>query len=933
MAAVAPAGPFVGRAAELGRLGVRIADAAQGRGGYVLIAGPAGIGKSRLVEAAIERFCDRALSAQCERDSDTLAPWVRILDQIAKLSGGSRVTLRDTSGLGDLAERIVQELARLTPPVVIVLEDLHDADDATLEVLAALTSMLDEEPVLVVATERAPRGDDDDRLADLPLPAEEIILGGLSMDEIASLYLQSMQETGGPSDSADPGGTANPRGTADLGGAADLARHARSEQTAVRRSVRRLFAETGGNPLAVHALMRPDRDGAPVLRALLGRAGSSAIPDLDLIISETLTELPAQVHTELALVALCGDLHSSALTRVVGDPDRLRTVLGHAGKRGLLSPELPTSVGTRPALHPRVAELLIDGLDAAQRERLHARIARRLLRYRGASTMQTARHALRAGAAFEPDELAALCVQAGAEGLEGLAFADAERFFAEGHTYAALIDDVALQLRALLGRSEACQRQANLTAARELAVEAGALARRVGQADALAEAAVRYAYPASNEWQSGDPVAAELLAAAEQLRPSPPWLVRVLAARAVAEMRLPRSLDDDDQQWHWIVRPQAGQPLAERALRLATDCGDDTAVAAALLAWRNNHRAPRHLPRRRKASAAALQYAQRHPDLELRHEATLRYATDELEAGNRDGFDEAVLALNALADRTADPRIRWRAGCLRAASGMLDDDPEQVLAARHDLMSLAEVTPVVGAHVVDGLLFFGSVLLTEDFAVLAPALEEEHASLHHPIGRAGTALLAAALGRAEEARRHLDLLRPLMHEETSLLWSATIAVCALCQLDDPDPAQAHWLIDLLTPYRDHGAIDSECLLPLGPVSAALAALHETLGASRDAAAERAHALAFNAGLRSRWVTRKLGDAGATQASLPTLTERQHDVLTRLAAGRSNAQIATDLHVSVSTIIRETMKIYRELGVEGRAQAVSTAHQLGLITAP
>ena len=56
------------------------------------------------------------------------------------------------------------------------------------------------------------------------------------------------------------------------------------------------------------------------------------------------------------------------------------------------------------------------------------------------------------------------------------------------------------------------------------------------------------------------------------------------------------------------------------------------------------------------------------------------------------------------------------------------------------------------------------------------------------------------------------------------------------------------------------------------------------------------------------------------------------MLRLIAAGRTNAQIATELAYSLSTIRAETMTIYRKLGVRGRAGAAARAVAAGL-TAP
>ncbi|MCC7021949.1 MAG: response regulator transcription factor [Thermomicrobiales bacterium] len=61
-----------------------------------------------------------------------------------------------------------------------------------------------------------------------------------------------------------------------------------------------------------------------------------------------------------------------------------------------------------------------------------------------------------------------------------------------------------------------------------------------------------------------------------------------------------------------------------------------------------------------------------------------------------------------------------------------------------------------------------------------------------------------------------------------------------------------------------------------------------------------------------------------------LSEREREVLTLLVSGKTNAEAARDLFVSVGTIKSHTGNIYRKLGAKNRAQAVSRARDLGLL---
>jgi ATP/maltotriose-dependent transcriptional regulator MalT len=62
----------------------------------------------------------------------------------------------------------------------------------------------------------------------------------------------------------------------------------------------------------------------------------------------------------------------------------------------------------------------------------------------------------------------------------------------------------------------------------------------------------------------------------------------------------------------------------------------------------------------------------------------------------------------------------------------------------------------------------------------------------------------------------------------------------------------------------------------------------------------------------------------------SLSERELEVLTLLASGRPNKEVARDLFVSVGTVKTHTNNIYRKLGVRNRAEALARARSLKLI---
>src|SRR5215217_7126760 len=148
-------GALLERSRELSTLGAFLDDAKESsRGRFVFLAGEAGIGKTALL---------RALCADCSLDARVLwgacdpmvtpQPLAPLLE-IAEAAGGETAALV-TAGAKPhpIATALLRELAA-PAPTVLVIEDLHWADEATLDVLGLLARRIGGKPALVLASYR-----------------------------------------------------------------------------------------------------------------------------------------------------------------------------------------------------------------------------------------------------------------------------------------------------------------------------------------------------------------------------------------------------------------------------------------------------------------------------------------------------------------------------------------------------------------------------------------------------------------------------------------------------------------------------------------------------------------------------------------------------------------------------------------------------------
>jgi DNA-binding CsgD family transcriptional regulator len=160
--------PIRGRAEELKEISAQIEALAQGRAGVLVIEGPAGIGKSRLLTEAVklaDKAAVRTLFGEASEHQQSV-PFFSLF--MATMSAAPPVgdidALRRLGGSADLSYWVVHDLldaihaAATRSPLAIVLEDIHWADAGTLLALQSLAAAHPEVPVLWMLTVRTGAG-------------------------------------------------------------------------------------------------------------------------------------------------------------------------------------------------------------------------------------------------------------------------------------------------------------------------------------------------------------------------------------------------------------------------------------------------------------------------------------------------------------------------------------------------------------------------------------------------------------------------------------------------------------------------------------------------------------------------------------------------------------------------------------------------------
>ena len=847
--------------------GVLAATAAGGR--VVLLAGEAGIGKSAVVRRFTERqpADTRSLLGACDPllTPRALGP----LHDIARQTGGRLAELLDSGGPREAVfAAFLDQLAQPSRRQVVVVEDAHWADEATLDLLVFLGRRMERTRALLLVTYR-----DDEVGPDHPLRG---VLGALPQGVVRRARPEPLSEAA----------------------VAELARRAGRPATGLREL-------TGGNPLLVTEMLAAVDAGVPMTVR-------------DLVLAR-LAGLPADAREVVRLVAVVPTRAELWLLEQAARPAPSAVEMGVSAGLLVVGPD---AVGFR---HELLRQAVEGSLSALARRELNRRVLEVLAGAPGrrVDLARLVHHAREAGDVeavlrYAPEaarQAAAVAAHREAVGHYRAALAHDERIPAAAR--AELLEDYSVEayLSGLSGEA---------VSARQAAVD---LREAAGDREQLGEA---LRWLSRLHWWDGNRREAEAAAAraVAVLEPLPPGhqlamaysnqaQLDMLANRSEAAMgwaaraiELARRLDDQETLTHALTnigsaRVNGGDPGGrvelEEAFEVAVAAGleDHAARAVCNLATLSAEtRDDRHA---RQDLDRALAFAQAHELAGYTQHVLGHRARVRLDQGDWAGAEQDARA--ALAEpvkggpRVVDALVPL--GLLRSRRG----DPDAAA-------TLQEATERAFA--------------TSELQWTAPvaAARAEYAWLHGDDRRAaeeaaGIFELAVRDGHQWFAGELACWLR---------LAGAPVRVPAVMAEPHRLLLAGDWRA-AADAWRERGYPYQQALaLACGDQDEALLealALLDGLGA-------RQTALRLRRQLRQRGNLRvPRGPTRATAANPAGLTGRQVEVLGLLAQGLTDAEIAEQLSLSAKTVGHHVSALLAKLGVGSRREAAAAARRLGV----
>jgi tetratricopeptide (TPR) repeat protein len=471
-----PRAVFVGRERELADGRELLAGLAHGRGGLLLLGGEPGVGKTRLASALLDEA--RRLQALClighcyeMEGMPPYTPFAEVLEYVSRLVPPA--TFRET--LGDAAAEVarVQPLLRqqfpdipepldLAPdkqrahlhaqyrafneraaavaPIVLLLDDLHWADEPSLALLANIATYLDRLPIVVIGTYR-----DTDLDTERPFAA---VLETLTRQRVVrKVAVRRLPIDGTAALLAALGGGAPPDAL-----------------------VRALHAETDGNPFFVEEVFQHLREEGRLFDAQGQWLTQLDTDTLDvpegvrLVVGRRLKRLSEACQGMLLAAAVVGPRFELAtLTALAGqDEDTLLDALDEAVAAHLISEERGARIASYRFAHELIRQTLLAPLSLPRRQRWHLKVAQALEAHLGAKAAMRAadiaHHYFQAGAVADPIVTVSWLLQAADHAMAGGAHAEVlahcERASATSDELphlesAAILDRRAAALRAL----------------------------------------------------------------------------------------------------------------------------------------------------------------------------------------------------------------------------------------------------------------------------------------------------------------------------------------------------------------------------------------------------------------------------------------------------------------------------------------------------
>jgi tetratricopeptide (TPR) repeat protein len=570
------------------------------------------------------------------------------------------------------------------------------------------------------------------------------------------------------------------------------------------RLARLLHDETEGNPFFMGQVLRHLVETGAIIehdgRWVRAEGAELGIPEgVREVIGRRLARLGPVTNDVLAAAAVIGrDFGTDVLSVASGtEIESVLDALEEAEVARLIANNDPRR-GRWGFVHALVRSTLYDEIPTTRRLRLHRRIGEALESGDAETHLdELAYHFAEAAALGETRKAIEYGRRAAERALERLAYEEAaidyERALVSLDPEGVGDRESRTELSVELGR--ALWMAGERGRAGDYLTQAVELARALGRADLLAEAAITSG--GMRAWASAGRVDEHLIAlleeAAGSLPPEEERLRAMVTARAAAELYfLPGSTE----------RRRA---LTDEAIAMARRLNDPPTLAYVLTAAHWGMFAPGTAPEREPQAWEMLALAEASGDRRLEVAARGWLCTDLFEMGDIKGATDQGRREMALADELRLPELRWGAlvhqACLALFGGRLDEAEQladQGLAVGQQAgidgaMQMYGVAQMVLRRLRGGL---------EELIPLVGAMVEQYPLV--PAWRCGFAYIYRELGRREEAREQLEVLAadnfaPLPRDGN---WMVAAAILSLvCHLVG-DKVRAAVLYDELLAYED-----------------------------------------------------------------------------------------------------------------------------------
>jgi DNA-binding SARP family transcriptional activator len=807
---------LIGRRSQLTEL-LALHDEPSGGTRLVLVSGVAGIGKTTLV-AEYCRHAQRVgavvFTGRCDTDADQYQPIIEILDALEPsleepararaaqlvefLRNGSAFPASEPCEPDAGRVRMLHEIAAVfgavrERPLVLVVEDLHWADHATLRVLRHVLRHADLDELIVVGTHRSDelgghQAQVIDRLAP-PTRTQHHRLDGFDDHEVRA-FVRVITE---------------PRVAAQL-----------VDVSTTLRDV------SGGNPFHIAALAReldeslllsPDRDQLD--RTIKGLT-PVGVSDL---ISRRVARLTEQARAVVDAAAVIGhDISLELLTQTCAVPpgpvmEAIDELLDHD-----LLTEAADRVGAFEFPHALARNAIYESIPPVERIRLHARVGEILETRRSTgdpvAVAELARHFLAAAPVADEVKGATYAEHAGREASERLALDEAADWYERALECPALPFGARGRVHLALARAYAgVQRYSD---ARDACFNGAVHAREAGDHALLADLAIA----ATGSWASGFDSGADTRTLLEEA-------LRMLgeadpARRLRLLIRLATGLHYTDAEGQAV--------LAQEAHAIAEALSDDNARAEARLArhlWLTHEPAARQERLSLAQDAVELLGASGSSQLMLRVGREL--LADLLENGDNPRFDREIVGYEQLAAEVSSPRDIYWSAVMRASQATMRGD----LVAGEQLARGAALRGDELQQRATGTEFLQRFLIRLQQGRLSELVGLMRGA-HDPGSayRSGSAVVATAFAEAGRIDEALKLARWSMGsggDEISRdsFWLAAHALLADVAAAARDEPLAARLRELIAPCEDHIVVYGAGAAVLGPAHYWLGLLDDT----------------------------------------------------------------------------------------------------------